>query len=145
MTRIRVFCLFLFAVFYINHGRAADGNVKLIIGISGVRGHAGTVNLAVFATADGFPGKPEKAVRKLLQPIREGEDVRIEVMLPEGRYAIAAYHDENSDGKLNTNFFGAPTEGIGFSNGRVAKFGPPSFDDCALTITGAPVKITMRY
>ena len=29
---------------------------------------------------------------------------------------ITAFHDENSNGKLDTNFFGFPLEGFAFSN-----------------------------
>jgi uncharacterized protein (DUF2141 family) len=31
-----------------------------------------------------------------------------------GKYAIAVIHDENCNGKLDTNMFGIPKEGYGF-------------------------------
>jgi len=36
--------------------------------------------------------------------------------IPPGTYAIACYHDENDNGKLDTNFLGIPKEGTGASN-----------------------------
>ncbi len=32
-----------------------------------------------------------------------------------GTYALAVIHDENGNGKLDTNWVGIPTEGYGFS------------------------------
>ncbi|WP_316820413.1 DUF2141 domain-containing protein [Pedobacter gandavensis] len=49
--------------------------------------------------------------------------------LPEGEYAVALYHDENSDGKCNTNFLGIPKEGYAFSKNFVPKLAAPKFED----------------
>jgi uncharacterized protein (DUF2141 family) len=38
------------------------------------------------------------------------------------------YHDENKNGKLDTNFLGIPTEDYGYSNNVSAWFGPPSWE-----------------
>lgn len=48
--------------------------------------------------------------------------------LPFGDYAIKAFHDEDSDGDLNTNFLGIPVEDYGFSNNASGLFGPPSWE-----------------
>lgn len=45
-----------------------------------------------------------------------------------GKWAVRLYHDENDNGKLDTNFFGIPREGYGFSNNVKGRFGPPPFD-----------------
>ena len=34
--------------------------------------------------------------------------------LKDGVYAIAIIHDENTNGKLDTNFIGIPAEGVAF-------------------------------
>jgi uncharacterized protein (DUF2141 family) len=36
--------------------------------------------------------------------------------IPKGVYAISLFHDKNSNGELDRNLFGVPTEGYGFSN-----------------------------
>ena len=38
-------------------------------------------------------------------------------------------HDENRNGKLDTNFLGIPKEGVGASNNPKSRFGPPSFEE----------------
>jgi len=49
--------------------------------------------------------------------------------LSPGPRAVRLFHDENSNGKLDTNFFGIPTEGYGFSNNPRSRFGEPSLRD----------------
>ncbi len=48
--------------------------------------------------------------------------------IPEGEYAVKIIHDENSNGKLDTNFLGIPREGFGFSNNAKPGMGPPAFE-----------------
>jgi uncharacterized protein (DUF2141 family) len=44
--------------------------------------------------------------------------------LGKGKYAVLVYHDQNTNGKLDTNFIGMPKEGVGNSNNHK---GIPSF------------------
>ncbi|NQZ78760.1 MAG: DUF2141 domain-containing protein [Ekhidna sp.] len=48
--------------------------------------------------------------------------------IPEGNYAISIFHDENGNGKLDSNLFRIPKEPYGFSNNPSTTFGPPDFD-----------------
>jgi len=63
--------------------------------------------------------------------------------LPEGEYAIAIYHDENSDKKCNTNLIGIPTEGFGFT--KLEKvWSLPKFDECKIFLNknlSVPIKL----
>jgi len=54
--------------------------------------------------------------------------------VPVGRYGIAIFQDENNDGKLNKNLFGAPKELYGFSKNKYGMFGPPDFDNISFAI-----------
>jgi len=60
-------------------------------------------------------------------------------------YAIAVYHDENSDGKLNTAKLGIPTEGVSFSgiSGKVTR--PPKFDDCSFELKNDTTVVVKMY
>ncbi|MBL4709295.1 MAG: DUF2141 domain-containing protein [Flavobacteriales bacterium] len=49
--------------------------------------------------------------------------------LPSGKYAVQYYHDQNSNGKLDTGSFGIPEEGYGSSNDARGFMGPPDFQD----------------
>jgi len=56
--------------------------------------------------------------------------------LKPGKYAVRYYHDENMNGKMETNIVGKPTEGYGFSNNVTGKFGPPPFEKWLFEISG---------
>lgn len=76
-------------------------------------------------------------------PIRDGKaSIRFEEV-PYGIYAVKVFHDENSNGKLDTNFVGFPTEGFGFSNDAMGKFGPPSFEQAAFGIESKKILISI--
>lgn len=53
--------------------------------------------------------------------------------LPGGEYALAVYHDENGNGRLDKNFIGIPNEPLGFSNSYWPK-GPPTFTNAAFRL-----------
>ena len=46
-----------------------------------------------------------------------------------GKYAISAYHDENSNNKLDKNFIGIPKEDYGFSNNPSKGLSPPKMEE----------------
>jgi uncharacterized protein (DUF2141 family) len=64
--------------------------------------------------------------------------------LEKGTYAIKLFHDVNNNGKMDTNMFGIPQEGYGFSN-NVGKFGEPDFIDAAFAVDGiSAIEIIVR-
>jgi uncharacterized protein (DUF2141 family) len=60
--------------------------------------------------------------------------VTIENLKP-GKYAVRYFHDENSNGKLDTKMFGMPTEGYGFSNNAYGTFGPKPFEEWLVDVS----------
>jgi uncharacterized protein (DUF2141 family) len=54
--------------------------------------------------------------------------------LPPGKYAVAAYVDNNKNGRQDKNFMGMPKEIYGFSNDVRGLFGPPDFAAAAFDI-----------
>lgn len=54
--------------------------------------------------------------------------------LPEGEYALAIFHDENGNNKLDTNWLGIPKEKVAFSKAKMKTFGPPNFKECAFVL-----------
>ena len=66
--------------------------------------------------------------------------------VPAGTFAIAVFHDTNSNGKLDKNFLGIPKEGYAFSNNVFGTFRAPGFEDASFEFDGnKTVKIKMRY
>ena len=63
--------------------------------------------------------------------------------IPRGTYALAVVHDENMNGKLDTNLLGMPKEGYGFSNDAKALFGAPSFSAASFPYDGQNLELTI--
>jgi len=64
--------------------------------------------------------------------------------VPAGTYAAIVYHDENSNGKMDRNPLGIPTEGWAFSRGAKGRRGPPTFKDSAVVISAARAQIPVK-
>lgn len=66
--------------------------------------------------------------------------------LSPGSYAVSVLHDENRNGRMDL-FLGVPKEGFGFSGNPKIGFGPPSFEQTAITLGsgGAQHIVRMRY
>ena len=65
--------------------------------------------------------------------------------VPAGNYAVLLTHDENDNGKLDTNLVGMPVEGYGFSNNpQVMR--KPTFDEARVDVpaAGTAIDITLR-
>jgi uncharacterized protein (DUF2141 family) len=103
----------------------------LTVHITSVKSDKGKMMFALFHKADGFPGTHQKAFQlKETKTVKGTTTVTFE-NLPAGTYALAVFHDENSDGKLNTNVVGIPREPYGFSNNARSAFSAPSFKDAS--------------
>ena len=63
--------------------------------------------------------------------------------MPGDEDAIAVIHDEDMNGKLETNLLGIPTEGYGFSNDAKSLVGVPSFSDASFLYDGRNLDLTM--
>ncbi len=113
--------------------------------LTNLRGGRGTCYLALFAGPEGFSRHSEQALRTLHVPVSGPTCVFSFENLPPGSYALAVYHDENGDGKLDTNFLGIPTERYGFSNdARSMMFFPPSFAAARFVVPAAGTAISLR-
>jgi uncharacterized protein (DUF2141 family) len=112
----------------------------LQVTVTNVRNSHGRVLVAVCSRRDFL--KPHCAFGRGV-PAQKG-DVTVSLSVPVGIWAVQAFQDENGDGKINRNFLGLPTEGIGFSRNAPFRFGPPDFSDAALQIGNQPSTIILR-
>src|ERR1051325_8420985 len=96
--------------------------------ILNIRNSTGTVACALFDSPGGFPVEfLQSATNVMVIKIRKTQARCDFEDIPPGTYAMAVIHDENMNGKLDTNVLGIPTEGYGFSNGAKGAVGAPSF------------------
>jgi len=68
--------------------------------------------------------------------------IQITVIKP-SQYAIRYFHDENGNNKLDSNIFGIPKEGYGFSNNAHGMFGPHAFQKWLFKVEGE-TKVSMK-
>jgi uncharacterized protein (DUF2141 family) len=119
---------------------------RIVVTIDGVRSSQGDVYVALFSKPDEFPdgdySDQHKKVKASTSPITVVFD-----NLKPGTYAVGAYHDENGNGRLDTNFIGYPIEGYALSNGVRAIISRPRFSDCAFPVGqgDTPVRLIIEY
>jgi uncharacterized protein (DUF2141 family) len=112
--------------------------------ILNIRNSTGTVACALFESPAGFPSEfLHSATNVMIIKIRKSQARCDFEDIPPGTYAMVVIHDENMNGKLDTNALGIPTEGYGFSNDAKKWLGTPSFSDASFTYGGQNVDLTM--
>jgi uncharacterized protein (DUF2141 family) len=117
---------------------------KLTVSIAGIRSDHGSIICELFAGPSGYPKDASKAAQLTKAAVDHRTATCVFAGLAPGIYAVAAYHDENGNGKLDTNFLGIPSEGVGASNDAKGTMGPPSFEKAKLTIGATDLGITIH-
>jgi uncharacterized protein (DUF2141 family) len=119
----------------------------LTVTMTGFHSNAGVAQVTLFDNADGFPDEPDLAFLHGSSPIVDGVSEIVFESVPLGVYAVGVIHDENSNERMDTNFFGKPREGYGASNDARGRFGPPSFEDARFDVDADMVTtpITIAY
>jgi len=109
-----------------------------------IRNSTGAVACALFESPEGFPTEfLYSATNIMVIKIRDTQArCDFEEIAP-GTYALAVIHDENMNGKLDTDWLGIPTEGYGFSNDATAALGAPSFSAASFPYDGRTLDLTI--
>jgi uncharacterized protein (DUF2141 family) len=108
----------------------------------------GQLVVMLFSSREGFPVKSARAYLKKTVPANDPKCEVVFENIPYGTYAVSVFHDENSNGKLDTVFLiGMPKEGVGSSNNPKSRMGPPSFADAKFTLNSSEVdlNIDLKY
>ena len=137
-----IFLILAFSICFGSQSFAADVKVKL----ASVFNNKGYI-FAGICPEKGFLKKYKDCRANVKIRALEGSLEFVFENIPNGKYAIMAYHDENNNGKLDTNFLGIPKEGYGFSNNAKGKFSAPSFEKASFDVINANLeqKINMIY
>jgi uncharacterized protein (DUF2141 family) len=101
------------------------------VDVDGLHSNRGQVLCSLFSSAADFPKKADRAVAHAQSEISDKHASCEFQNVSPGIYAVSVFHDENSNGKLDTNFMGIPREGVGASNNAKGRFGPPKFSAAA--------------
>ena len=110
-----------------------------------IRNSKGSVACALFESAEGFPIEfLHSATNVMVIKIRASQARCDFEDIPPGTYAIAVIHDENVNGKLDTDWLGIPTEGYGFSRDARGLVGAPTFQAASLPYDGRNLELTIQ-
>lgn len=115
---------------------------RLIVTLKNVRDSTGNLRASIYREPESFR-KEDRAIEIVSIPAQKGDVQLVFKAMPAGRYAVMAYHDADSDGKLGLRFGMFPTEGYGLSNNPKV-MGPPKFADSAFELNGAETSIDIN-
>jgi len=145
-----VILLFCSAIlFSVETSRAQDADKTdtqrgtITVLLSGFENVKGTVKLCLCRSEDEHKGKKLEFC-KVSAEIKSKKAEWVFKNMPYGRYSIKAFHDENENSKMDTNFAGMPVERYGFSNNARGRFGPPSFEQAAFTLNAPRMTIAIE-
>lgn len=112
------------------------------VDLEGLRNSKGVIQACVFRERRHFPDckADPQAIRQSVSA-RAGRLMFTD--LPPGEYAVALFHDENANGKLDT-LFGIPREGFGFSRNPVVRFGAPRYDQVSIELAPGFTRIRVK-
>ncbi|MFY9514668.1 MAG: DUF2141 domain-containing protein [Rubrivivax sp.] len=115
--------------------------LDLTVEVLNTRSNQGLVNVALYAGADTWLKAPAAAQR-----VAVGDKTLLVFRgLAAGSYAVSLFHDENGNGKMDSNAVGMPIERYGFSRDARGMMGPPAFADAAVELQAdTQIGITLK-
>jgi uncharacterized protein (DUF2141 family) len=133
-TLIAMLCATLFA--------AGANAATLQVQIKDVNVASGTLMIKLVNSQEGYSDKVEPVAARMVEISKTG-DVSVHFAdLKPGTYAIMIMHDENNNGKLDSNILGIPKEGYGFSNNpRVMR--QPTYEEAKFEVAEGDQSISI--
>lgn len=107
---------------------------EVILNITNTSSDDGYLLAALHDQAVSFPNDGVALMYLKVKAAAGQTTMRFSVDTP-ADYAVSLFHNENDNGVLDTNYFGLPTNGIGFSNNAKGDFFCiPSFLDASFHV-----------
>lgn len=120
----------------------AGRNTQINVPVTNVRSSHGTVFVALYERGGWLVPGRFLAYRRI--KAHRGTTVAHFQGVPEGQYGLAVFHDENNNGKVDTNVLGLPKEGFGFS--RKSPLRKPRWPEVAFDVRPrAHSPVHLRY
>lgn len=122
---------------------AEESHGSLVISIEGFLNSEGYAMVAVFDSEEAY----EKGVPKTAMAKVDVIDQKARIVFDDlkyGTYAVAIFHDQNANGKMDKNFLGIPKESYGHSNNVRGTLGPPAFDKVMFELHNPKKEISIK-
>ena len=118
---------------------------SLRVDVSTFKSQKGTLRCSLFSSPAAFP---DGEGTEVTAPVAGTISTCTFVGVAPGTYAIAVFHDENGNGKLDKAVFGLPVEGYGVSNNRTYALSSPKWEEAKFTLGKGQTRaftISLRY
>lgn len=149
MKNIILFLASSFIFIHFNFGQTSvlesevgNGSADLTVHLTNLKSDEGQLMVGLYNDSGQwlkkiFDGKETKII--------DGEATVVFENVPEGKYAISAFHDEDGDGELKSGVFGIPKEPYASSRGAKGRFGPPKWVDAVFEISKENLTETIKF
>lgn len=107
---------------------------KIVFEVTGLSSSKGQVFCALHTKGDWMDS--DNAVAGTQADIEDGEATCVFEGPQAGTYALAAYHDQNDNKELDTNWLGIPSEGVCTGKATTPTMGPPKFKNAKFEYSG---------
>jgi uncharacterized protein (DUF2141 family) len=134
----------IIAAFLATAGIALSASAAtLTVKITEISEVAGKMGVRLVASGEAYSGKA-KATAAQMVPVTSKDPITLTFAdLAPGTYAVLVMHDENGNGKLDSNMLGIPKEGYGFSNNpHVMR--QPTWDETKFELTAVDQAIEIE-
>ena len=127
---------------FVNQVKAQN---SLTVSINQIKNKSGNISIGIFNKKEGFLKEGFQLAKTKVRVADSSVSYTFK-NLPKGYYAVAVFHDENSDNQCNLNFIGIPKESYGFSNNFRPKLSAPNFNQTKFFVDGnREIKINLIH
>lgn len=126
---ITIICITLFSTITLNAQQSKQNDITVVI--SNLNSNTGKVFVALYNSESSFL---RKGIKNDIKEILNNSCTIIFKDVPNGTYAVSMFHDENNNGKMDTNFMKIPKENYGCSNNAKGFMGPPKWEDAKFAV-----------
>ena len=130
----KILVIVLMVAFIRMHAQSGSGTIEVTI--ENIESNKGSIVVGLYKNPENFLKKPFEHKKLTAQ---NGKLTTTFEGIESGIYAISLYHDEDDNGKINTNMLGIPTEDYGISNNAKNMFGPPKWEDAKFSIKSGEI------
>ncbi len=118
-------------------------NGTLTIQVENISPKGGTLRLGLYNAAL-YPDDASTPIASADVPARPGGNTIVLRGLPPGTYAIETFQDINSNGRMDTTWFGFPLEPFGFSRDARPHFSKPRFEAVSFQVEAGENEQTLH-
>lgn len=137
----KIYFLLIFLMIFCGVKAQEKENYSITVEVVNANSNNGKMFFALHDKEDDFL---KKEIMGAIENLDNNRSMITFKNVPKGVYAISVFHDENDNGKLDTNSIGIPKEPFGCSNNAKGFMGPPKWKNAKFEIANKDVVLTIK-